>query len=244
MQKKVEQYSPGKRYRLTFSDFEEPRMMMSICRFSLTDLQTNEEIIFNPLWAIGIGQCGFSWSEDQNFVSLPIVSVTDVNRISESFFVYYIEKRQFASIHFSNCWVLDGYCHNDYIEIEYEGDQIPERIEHNKYPTKEFTQPAPLQFKFSELKWIDIEVLSQFNELNKNAVIHELKPIDNGWRPFRGELPSTTEVLIWELREFARYGDIQSQEWFAEIEAKTNNINYWVNASNYLGIKIRRQSCA
>ncbi len=59
MDEKVEQYSPNKKYRLTYSDFEEPRMAMSICRFSLTNLQTNENIDFKPLWAIGIGQTGF-----------------------------------------------------------------------------------------------------------------------------------------------------------------------------------------
>jgi hypothetical protein len=238
----VEQYSPNNKYKITFSDFEEPRMMMSICRFSLADLQTNEAINFNPLWAIGIGQTGFSWSEDQNFISLPVVSPPHGNRISESFFVYNIRKRQFASIHFENCWILDGHCRNNYIEIEYEDNQMPERIEHNKYPTKKFTKPANLQFKFSELIWTDIIELPRFNELNKNATIHEIEPIDDGWRQFKGQLPQNTEVIVWELEKFAEYGDNQSKEWFTEIRQKQNEFDYWVNASKYIGFKSRKIS--
>jgi hypothetical protein len=231
---KTEQYSPDKSHKLTFFDFDEPRMGMSICKFSLTDMQANQTIKFNPLLAIGIGQLTLSWSENQNYFSLPLVNPT------ENFFIYNIADRQFSSIHFANCWVLTGHCNNDKIEIEYEDNQIPERIEHNKYPTKEFSKPVNLQFKFSELQWTDIKLLENFNELNKNATIHDLKPIDNGWRQFKGQLPQTTEVLVWELNEFAKYGDSQSIEWFDEIQAKRKDINYWVNASYYLGQRNRK----
>jgi len=236
MDEKVEQYSPDKRYKLTYSDFEEPRMMMSICRFSLTDLQTNEEINFKPLWAIGIGQHGFSWSDDGNFVSLPIVYLPGGNVITESFFVYNIRKRKFASIHFTNCWILKGYCHNKILEIEYD-DHIP--ADNLKYPVKDLAKPENIQFDFDDLQWNGIELLPQFNELNENGVINEFKPIDRGWRAFKGELPQTTETLIWNLKKFAEYGDVQSQEWFADVQAKTDKINYWVNASKYIGFKTR-----
>ncbi len=235
----VEQYSPNKSYRLTFHDFAEPRMGMSICRFSLTNLSDHEYIDFDPLWAIGFGKSGFSWSENQNFLSLPVVDLQKDSLPAESFFIYNIQQKQFSSIHFENCWLLNGKCGNQHIEIEYEDNQIPERIEHNKYPTKKFTKPANLKFKFTDLKWADINALQQFNELNSNPIIHELKPIDNGWRPFNGELPKTTEILIWELEKFAEYGDSQSNEWLKEINAKTDKINYWVNTSHYLGFKTR-----
>ncbi len=234
MTDKTEQYSPNKKYKITFFDFDEPRMGMNICKFSLTDLQTNSVIIFNPLSAIGVGQGTLSWSENENIFSLPITNPTD------NFFIYNVADNKFSSVHFTNCWVLTGHCHNEYIEIEYEDNQIPERIEHSKYPTKQFSKPANLQFKFSELQWVDIKLLQNFNELNNNAMVHELKPIDNGWRQFKGQLPQTTEVLVWELNEFAKYGDKQSKEWLAEIQSKTNNINYWINASQYLGLKERK----
>jgi len=240
MDEKVEQYSPDKKYKLTYSDFEEPRMMMSICRFSLTDLQTNEQINFEPLWAIGIGQHGFSWSEDENFVSLPVVNPPNGNLITESFLVYDIRKQKFASIHFNNCWVLNGHCHNNYIEIEYEDSQISDGIEHNLYPSKNFTKPENLRFKFAELIWTDIMELQQFNEINRDAIIHEFKPVDNGWREFKGQLPQTTEIIISRLEKFAEYGDAQSKEWFDEIKEKTSKINYWVNASKYIGFKRRK----
>jgi hypothetical protein len=53
-------------------------------------------------------------------------------------------------------------------------------------------------------------------------------------------LPKTTEVLIWRLKKFAGYGDVQSKDWLTEIETKTDEINYWENASNYIGFKTRK----
>ncbi len=67
-----------------------------------------------------------------------------------------------------------------------------------------------------------------------------LNSIDNGWRPFKGQLPQSTEILIERLKKFADYGDTQSKEWLAEINAKTNKIDCWVNASHYLGLKTRK----
>jgi len=238
MNEKVEQYSPDKKHKLTFYGFKEPRMAMSICRFSLTDLETNQIIDFNPLWAIGIGQSGFSWSEDQTLFSIHLFDPPNGIIINDNFFIYNIKKSCFSSIHFST-WNLIGRCHNDHIEIEYDEHIAGENL---KYPTKDLSKPGNLRFDFSGLQWIDIKSLPQFNELSENATVNKFKPIDHGWRPFKGELPKTTEMLIWELREFAKYGDVQSQRWFAEIEAKTDKINYWVNASHYLGLKNRESS--
>jgi hypothetical protein len=234
MTEKNEKYSPDKKYKLIFFDSIEPRMGMNMCKFSLTDLQTNKEITFAPLFAVGYNGHSTSWSENSNYFALPVCNPSDC------FFIYDISKRQFASIHFRNVWVLAAHFNFDNIEIEFEDSQIPESNEHIKYPTKHFLKPANLTFKFSELKWTDIKNLHQFSELNKNAVIIDLKPIDNGWRQFKGQLPQTTEVLVWELNEFAKYGDKQSKEWFEEIKAKTNDINYWVNATQYLGHKKRK----
>lgn len=227
----VEQYSHNKQYRLTFHNFEEPRMCYNICKFYLTDLQTYRTIDFEPLWAIGVGESGYSWSENEKFLSIPISSFP-----TENFLIYDIENRQFSSFRFTNCWILNGSCHNDYIEIEYDEHIEGENL---KYPTKDLKKPDNIRFDFSELQWTDINFLGQFNELNKNAIVHTFKPIDMGWRPFKGQLPQTTEILIWELEKFAEYGDKQSQQWFAEIEQTTNDIDFWVKASRYLGIRNR-----
>jgi len=211
-------------------------MGMSICKFYLTDLQTFESTDFDPLWVIGIGMTGFSWNEDQNKFSLQLVNPQKGLSTTTNFFIYNIETRQFSSIHFTN-WNLLGRCHNDHLEIEY--NESIER-EHLKYPTKDLTKPSNIYFNFSDQLWTDIKYLDQFNNLNKDAMLNEFEPIDNGWRPFKGQLPQTTEVLIWELEKFAEYGDSQSIEWFDEIQEKTNDIDWWVNASHYLGLKIRK----
>ncbi len=234
MTDKKEIFSLNKRYKLTFENFQEPRMGLNISEFFLTDTQSNKKFFFKPLWAIGWNGASVSWSENCNFFSLPIESPSDC------FFIYDLVNDQFTSIRFSNCWILEGHCSNDKIEIEFRDDQIPERNENSKYPTKKFLKPENLQFKFSELHWIDINLISNFNEIIKGIIVHEFLPIDKGWRQFKGQLPQTTEILVCELREFAMYGDSQSIEWFNEIQAKTININYWVNASHYLGQQKRK----
>lgn len=237
MKDEKENYSPDKRFKLTFDNFIEPRIGMNMSRFSLTDTQTNETEIFIPLWTAFEGW-GTSWSNDSLFFSIPIGDPIDC------FFIYDINQRKFSSINIANVWILDGHCHADYIEIEYRDDQIPESKEHNKYPTKNYSKPTNLQFKFAELHWKDIQSLQQFVEINKNEIVYDLDPIDNGWREFKGQLPQTTEVLVWELEEFAKYGDRQSKEWFDEIKSKTEDINYWINASKYLGTRKRKENTA
>ena len=234
MKDKTEINSPDRKFKLIFDSFEEPRMGLNISKFSLTEIESRKTISFVPVWAIGWEGQSVSWSENGNYFSLPLESPSDC------FFIYDIDKRQFTSIHFTNCWVLEGRCNNDYIEIEFRDDQIPERNEHNKYPTKIFLKPPNLRFEFSELSWANIKSIQQFQEINKNVVVHNFQPIDNGWRQLRGQLPQTTEILVSHLFEFAKYGDNQSKEWFNEIQSKTIDINYWINASHYLGQRNRK----
>ena len=232
MTEKHEKYSPNSQYKIKFYDFDEPRMGMTICKFKLYDLTNQTKTEFSSLWAIGYGN-GVSWSDNSDMFSLPIANPTD------NYFIFDIKNQKFTSIHFRNCWVLNGNLYNDRIELEFRNDQIPERKEHNKYPTKNFSKPENLTFKLSELTWIDLTLLNDFDEINKNRALQDLQPIDNGWRRFKGDLPKDTEVLVWELREFAKYGDGQSIEWFESIKAKTKDINYWVSASHYLGLRKR-----
>jgi len=68
----------------------------------------------------------------------------------------------------------------------------------------------------------------------------ELKPIDNGWKIFKGTLPQTTDVQVWDLKVFADYGDKQSIEWLDEINQLTEYPNLWVKTSDYIGYKSRK----
>ena len=228
----VEQYSPCKQFRLTIHNFEEPRMGYNVCKFYLTDLRTNETIDFEPLWAIGIGQNGLTWSENEKFLMLPVAG-----HPIESFFIYNIENETFTYLNFNNCWLLNGYCHDDYIEIEYD-----EKFEsdHQKYPTKVFSKPPNLHFDFTELKWIDLTNINEFEALRRNDIVIDFKPIYLGWRPFKGQLPQSTEVIVWELKKFAEYGDTQSLDWLSEIADKAVDIDDWSKASRYLGVRQRK----
>jgi hypothetical protein len=234
MTEKKEKYSPDKKYKLTFFDSIEPRMGMNMCKFSLMDLQNNKKIFFSNLFAIDDNGNSTSWSEDSNYFALPVCNPSDC------FFIYNITKNQFASIHFNNVWVLAAHCGIDNIEIEFEDSQIPERDEHNKYPTKHFLKPANLTFRYTELIWTDIIDIYNFSELNNNSDIIDLKPIDNGWRRFKGQLPQTTELIVWEINEFAKYGDSQSKKWMEEINARMLPINLWLKASFYIGHQKRQ----
>lgn len=226
--------SPDNNFKLHFYDAIEPRMMMTMSKFSLTDLRTKDKVMFKPLLTLGYKGHSTSWTDSSRFFSLAI------GLPSDSFFIYDTHTKTFAAIHFNNVWVLDGHCFDDRIEIEFRDDQIPERKEHNKYPTKNFAKPTNLTFNFDTLTWTSIDKIGNYKSLPDNRVVYDLKPIDNGWREFKGDLPQTTKVLVWELNEFAKYGDRQSKEWWDEIQSKTADINYWVNASEYLGQRRRK----
>ncbi len=234
----TEKYSPDKNYKLEFFDSIEPKMGMNMCKFSLVNLHNNKKINFEPLFAVGYNGYSTSWSENSNYFALPVCSP------SECFFIYDIEKGLFTSIRFCNVWILAAQLKFDKIEFEYENSQIPERTEHIKYPSRKNSKVTNMNFQLSELQWENINNLQQFKELNKNLAILDLKPNDNNWTDYKGQLPQTTEVIDSELNEFAKLGDKQSNEWFNEIKSKTKDVNYWVKASKYLEIRKRNENRA
>ena len=146
----------------------------------------------------------------------------------------------FTFVRFQNCWVLNGEIFDDRFTIEYKDDQIPERIEHDKYPTKLFSKPDNLTFRFCDLRWLSFQDVANFERLGKASIIVDFELIDNGWRKFKGELPATTELIVWELQKFAEYGDEQSKIWYNKIQSQARNINHWVKASKYLGVLKRK----
>jgi len=234
MTETTEILSPDNKQKLHFYDSIEPRMGMTISKFSWTDLLTKEKIKFSGIWTLGYKGHSTSWSDNSNYFSLSIGNPFDC------FLIVDTKTKIFSVVAFSNVWVLEAKCYNDKIEIEFSEDQIPERTEHNKYPTRHFTKPQNLTLKFSDLKWFSVDRLENFKKIESEIQQYDLKPIDNGWREFKGVLPQTTELIVWELKEFAKYGDKQSEMWLNELMAKTTDPNVWTKTSDYIGYKKRQ----
>jgi hypothetical protein len=111
---------------------------------------------------------------------------------------------------------------------------------YQQYSTRHFTKPKNLTLKFDDLKWFSNDRLENFKKIESEIEQHDLKPIDNGWREFKGILPQTTELIVWELKEFAKYGDKQCEMWLNELMTKTNDPNVWTKTSDYIGHKTRK----
>lgn len=234
MTETTEILSPDNNQKLHFYDSIEPRMGMTISNFSLTNLLTKEKVKFPGIWTLGYKGHSTSWSDNSNFFSLAIGSPFDC------FLIVDTKTKQFSVIAFLNVWNLEAKCHNDKLEIEFSDDPIPERTEHDKYPTKHYTKPDNLRFPFDNLNWFPIDRLKDFKKIENEVEQLELKPIDNGWRTFKGTFPKTTDVQVWDLKVFADYGDKQSIEWLNELNQLTDDPNLWIKTSDYIGHKTRK----
>ncbi len=234
MTETTEILSPDNNQKLHFYDSIEPRMGMTISKFSLTNLLTKEKVKFPGIWTLGSKGQSTSWSDNSNFFSLAIGSPFDC------FLIVDTKTKQFSVIAFLNVWNLEAKCYNDKLEIEFSDDEIPERTEHEKYPTKHFTKPDNVIFPFVNLNWFPVDRLNDFKKIENEVEQLDLKPIDNGWREFKGILPQTTELIIWDLKEFAKYGDKQCEMWLNELMTKTNDPNVWKKTSDYIGHKTRK----
>lgn len=234
MTETTEILSPDNYQKLHFYDSIEPSMGMTMSKFSFTNLLTQEKIKFPGIWTLGYKGYSASWSDNSNFFSLAIGNPFDC------FLIIGIKMNQFSVIPFLNVWNLKARCYNDKIEIEFSDDQIPERIEHDKYPTKQFTKPDNLIFPFDKLNWFAIDRLMDLKKIENEVEKLDLKPVDNGWRKFKGILPQTTDVQVWNLKVFADYGDKQSIEWLNELNQLTDDPNLWVKTSDYIGHKTRK----
>ena len=233
MNDSTEILSPDNNQKLDFYDSIEPRMGSTMSKFSLTNNLTKEKIKFPDIWTKGYKGHSTSWADNSSYFSLAIGIPFDC------FLVVDIKTKEFGVIKFLHVGNLEAKCYNDKIEIDFRDDQIPERTEHNKYPTRLFTKPQSLTFKFSNLKWFNVGRLVNFKTVETEIEQFNLKPIDNGWREFNGNLPQTTELIVWELKEFAKYGDKQSEMWLKEVMTKTGNPNVWKKTSEYIGHKKR-----
>nr|WP_294942237.1 hypothetical protein [uncultured Mucilaginibacter sp.] len=225
----ISSISPNGNYEMFFYNFIEPRMGMNMCNFYLYDIENKKRIDFDVLYTLFSGQ-RTSWSSMSNLVCLPIFT-----NLNEGFFIYDVCERVFSVIKFSNVWVLNCNIFENELVIEFRKDQVS-NDRTDLYPTKFFSKPQDISIELSDLEWISIEEISAVKVKMEAAQVRELKLIDNGWREFKGALPSSTEISIWRLQQFADYGDIQSQIWLKKIKESTQDVNYWINASKYLGV--------
>jgi|SRR5690554_518993 len=226
--------SPNKKYYLTFSHFAEPRMGVTISLFNLVN--SDNEIIerFEPLVALGNGYDA-KWSENSNYFVTPLITCDD------NYFIYNIERKEFAVIPVENAWILDCKITDTLFEIEYEESQIPDREEQEGYPTKEYLKPENFIIELSRLNWYKLEKVNDFESIYKAEKIIKIRPIDKGFRQFNGEYPKSTERTVWDIERFAEYGDEISAKWMEEIKSRTSNDYYrWEKASKYIGLKKRK----
>ena len=225
--------SPNKKCYLTFSHFAEPRMGVTISLFNLVNSDNEIIEMFEPLVALGNGYDA-KWSENSNYFVTPLITYND------NYFIYNIERKEFAIVPVENAWILNCKISNTHFEIEYEEDQIPDREEQEGYPTKKYIKPENFTIELKQLNWHNIERTNDFESIYKAEKVVKMNPVDKGYRKYIGEFPQSTERTVWDIERFAEYGDEISAKWMDEIKTKTSNDYYqWEKASKYIGLKKR-----
>ena len=223
--------SPNEKFYLTFSHYREPHMGLGICLFNLINKRNKIVEKFEPLVAFGTGEDSH-WSENSKLFSTKFMT----RLVYGGYFIYNIEEKKFAIIRVENMWVLKSQLANIFFEIEYRDDQIPDRRETEKYPTKIFLKPENIKVKLDELIWYQIDEINNFEHIYNSKQVISLNPIDKEFRFFDGEFPLSTDRIIWEIEKFAEYGDEQSEIWLNEINELTNgDYDKWQKASKYIG---------
>ncbi|MES2767442.1 MAG: hypothetical protein V4642_16320 [Bacteroidota bacterium] len=157
MENITEIFSSDKNYRLKFYDAIEPKMGMTVSKFSLHNNTLKEKFKFPRMLTSGYKGHSVSWSENSQYCSLSIIIPFN------SFVVIDINNRLFSILKFHNVWNLRCKCANDTIEVEFPTNQIPEKKESNNSPTQIFKNK--LIFKFPDLKWVELEKRFIFNDL-------------------------------------------------------------------------------
>ncbi len=225
--------SPDKKYCLCFFDNSEPHMGLSVCKFSLTN---KNKVVYNfPQILVLDNRLDDScWSKNSRYFLLKTWMPFD------SIFIFDTQNKKFAILKFTNIFVLNISLESEKLKVDYYDDQMPDKNGNHKYPTKEFIKPSPLFFNYETLIWHEFEKILNYTEFENNTEIHSIELIDNGWMKFKGSFPQSTDIIIQRLKEFAKYGDIQSIEWLKEIISKNAEPDDWTNASDYIGQKQRK----
>jgi len=157
------------------------------------------------------------------------------------YFIYDIEEKRFATIPVGHIWVLESLLTDTFFEIAYRDDQIPYKNENEDYPTKVFLKPENIRISLDELMWYKLDEINDFEQIYKSKQVIAINLIDKGFRIFKGEFPLSTDIKIWDIEQFAEYGDEQSKIWINELNETTNgNYDRWKKASKYIGKQKRK----
>ena len=155
------------------------------------------------------------WSENSKFFSTPIIQT---NLDNGGYFIYDIEEKKFATIPVEHIWVLESLLTNTFFEIAYRDDQIPYKNENEYYPTEIFLKSESIRVKLDELLWHKLDEINAFEQIYKSKQVIAVCLIDKEFRPFKEEFPLSTDIKIWDVEQFAEYGDEQSKIWINEID--------------------------
>jgi len=115
-------------------------------------------------------------------------------------------------------------------------------------PYKRYHKPTDITFDLNILEFYPISDLQNILSLTTDDKNYSLGLVDGGYNEFKGKFPKDTisgyngrAFEVYQLKDFADYGDEISKFWLEEIKRKTNN-NYslWNKVSQYIGHR-RRQ---
>lgn len=149
MEEKEILQSPNKQFEISYYDTIEPRMCACYSEFSLTNLQTHETKIFEPLKSIGFSGALSSWNKDSDKFTV-IVGIP-----YECVFVFDIKDNLFAVIKTVNAWEIISYCNSDNIEIF-----SRENNSENNTLDKNYRK-----IPFAELKWYKYDEIKDFEKI-------------------------------------------------------------------------------
>ena len=224
-------WSPDKRRRVIFSHDEE--YAMGWYRWYVTLADKNN--ILQPFPYIAASERYCTWSTDSRFFAVRILDSRPV------MFIWDCDKERFAILDFDSPsgeiifskrgdfkFEINDYGLERRSEILNKIDQWDPVLEDKppEWPLIRYKKNS-LKFKRSELKFYPTDKLPDIWKLVKKQKRYELDIIEDGFLPFRGEMPQSTEhkvngkrMKIFQLEAFAQYGDKTCQKWLKEVHKK------------------------
>jgi hypothetical protein len=223
-----------------------------ICCFTLLDDKDNIIDNFEPITGISSGLS--KWSDDSNYFIVAVDGAVKGYSTLWGYLIIKFPERTFSFIKISNPYPLELQFRNENVIISYEEKQvvlsnsaqtIGDGI--SQTPKRKYLKPDDLSFNLNDLKFYPRENLGNLETYFQNETNYDLKLIADGFFEFKGTLPQNTEHLyhnkpisVYQLKEFADYGDEVAKEWLEEIKQKTNNnYNHWYKVSYYIGYQKR-----
>jgi len=177
--------------------------------------------------------------------------VVGVDLPKDGYLIHDIQNNSFAWVKNTSMEMLNIRIDEKEIIFEFPKDELdrfngcyqkPFGRESNELPIIKYEYPKTSEFVLKDLKFYPREILKNISNLSENEI--NLYPIKVGYLPFDGILPQNTydgyngrDFEVYQLEEFADYGDPQSIEWLNQIKNKVgSDYNKWAKVSEYLGL--------